>query len=235
MRVPAGRTVFARSLGLLMRNPAMLVPGLVAGTLAALAGLALEPADPLDANLFTRALQDCTSLLASIVAIAYATGMAEVAWRTGRAAIADGARALRRDAAHVVVSMLALFALGIIAVIAAPFSFGISFLVYAFFCISTPAAAVIGARPGLAAVRESAEVAFARPVSTLLVVAGIAVVSLLLDVLAELLDATSLLGQFAGEMVIQATVAYLTLVVAGEYVALGAVNASPDAGYPRRS
>jgi hypothetical protein len=234
VRAAAGGNVFTRSLGLLARNPVMVVPGVAIGALAALTGLALEPVDPLDANLFTRALQDCTSLLASIVAIAYTTGMADAAWRTGRAAIADGARAFRRDGAQLFLAMLALFALGVVAAFAAPFSFGLSFLVYAFFCIYTPAAAVVGERPAFVAVRESAEIAFARPVTTLLVVAGIAVVCLFLSVLAEFLAGTSLLGQCAAEIVIQATVAYLTLVVVGEYGALRGVSASPGAESHRR-
>jgi hypothetical protein len=122
-----------------------------------------------------------------------------------------------------------------VAALAAPFSFGLSFLVYAFFCIYTMAAAVAGERPGLVAVRESAEIAFARPLTTLLVVAGIAVVSFVLGVLAEFLAGTSLLGQCAAEVVIQATVAYVTLVVVGEYGALRGVSASPDAEYHPRS
>jgi hypothetical protein len=215
-----GRNVFTRSLGLLARNLAIVVPGLVVGTLAAVVTAALEPADPLDANLLTRSLQDCTSLLASIIAIAYTTGMADAAWRNGRAVLSDGTRAFRRDALHVFVAMLALFALGVVAALAAPFTFGLSFLVYAFFCIYTMAAAVVGERPGLAAIQESAEIAFARPVTTLLVVAGIIVISLILGLLAEFLAGASLLGALAAELVIQATVAYVTLVVVGEYAEL---------------
>jgi hypothetical protein len=215
---PAGaRDVFGRSLRLLARNPALVVPGLVSGALAAIAIAILAPAQPLDSNLFTRLLQSCAQLLAAIVAIAYTTGMADAAWRDGRARFSDGARAFRRDAAHVLLALLFLFAFGVMAALAAPFTLWFSFAIYAFFGLYAMAAAVVGERPGFFALRESVEIAFARPVMTLVVVAGIVAICALAAIVAELLAATPPAGPLVSEAVVAGALAYLTLVVVGEY------------------
>ena len=84
MKSGSARGVFAGSLRLLFRNPAIVVPGLVIGAVAALVSAVLQPAQPLDSNIFSRLLQGLVQLVASILSIAYTTGMADAAWRDGR-------------------------------------------------------------------------------------------------------------------------------------------------------
>jgi hypothetical protein len=215
--------VFAHSLGLLARNLAIVVPGIAIGAIAALVGAALEPAQPLESTVWTRALQEITNVLASILAIAYTTGMADAAWRTGSAGFSDGTRAFKRDVGNVFVAMLVLFALGVAAALVAAFTFGLSLAIYVFFCVYTMAAAVVGERSGFRAVFESAEIAFLRPLTTLLVVAAIIAITFVLGALAELVSGAPLVGPLISEVVIQVVVAYLTLVVVGEYRTLRGV------------
>ena len=209
--------MFVRALALLRTNLSIVVPGCAVALVLALVQTALEPADPLDDDLLHRSLRAIAQVLATIVSIAYTTGMADVAWQRGRATFADGARAFRRDGGHVFVAMLVLFALGFLAAVLAAFSFGLSLLVYAFFCIYTMASAVAGERPGLRAVAESAEIAFGRPLPTLGVVLGIGAVAFAMGFLATLLANTPFVGPLLADVVVQIVVAYAALVIVGEY------------------
>jgi hypothetical protein len=221
MESPAGK-VFLRSGSLLFGNLAIVVPGLVVGTLAAIVQFALEPspATALGADIFTRFLQGVVQIVASILSIAYTTGMADAAWRTGRAVFGDGTRAFRRDGGHVFVAMLALFALGLLGAWLAPFTLGLSLAVYLFFFIYTMAAAVVGERPGIVAVRESVAIAFRRPLTTFVTVLGILVIAFAMGAAASLLATTPFVGPLVAGIVVQAVIAYVVLVIVGEYRAL---------------
>lgn len=218
--------VFARSWLLLRANPAIVIPGLVVGAFAAILTVVLLPASdesPLG-DLVARSLVGIVQLFATIVAIAYTTGMADAAWRAGRATFADGARAFRRDGGNVFVAMLALFVLGFAAAILAPLTLGFSLLVYVFFCIFTMAAAVVGERPGFVAVAESARIAFARPLPTALVVAGVLAVALGMGAVAGLLAVAPFVGPLVSAAIVQTVVAYVVLVLVGEYRLLRGVT-----------
>lgn len=143
----AGRNadVFGRAWQLFARNLSIVVPGLVAGALTAV----------LEQLLTTWLWIDVTQIVAAILTISYTTGMADAAWRLGRARFSDGRRAFRRDGRHVLVAMLALMLLGAAAAVLAPYTFSFSIAAYVFFCIYTLAAAVVGERPGFLAVVES--------------------------------------------------------------------------------
>ena len=209
--------MFARAFRLLRGNLAIVVPGLVVALVLSLVQVALEPKDPLDDDLIRRILRLVAHVIGSIVSIAYTTGMADVAWQRGRATFADGARAFRRDGAHVLVAMLALFALGIVAATLAAFTFGLSIVVYAFFCIYSMAAAVSGERPGLIAIGESVDIAFHRPLPTLGLVAGIGLIAFGIGALAELIESAPLVGPLVADVVIQLVIAYAALAIVGEY------------------
>ena len=146
--------------------------------------------------------------------------MATAAWQSGRATFADGKRALDRDALSVFVAMAALFALGLAAAFLAPFTAFVSLFVYLYFCIYTMAAAVGGERPGIEAIAESMRIAYHRPVTTLILVAAIVAIVAIMGLVAELLSAAPLIGPLVSTVVVQAVIAYVTLVVVGEYVIL---------------
>ncbi len=205
----AGRNadVFGRAWQLFARNLSIVVPGLVAGALTAV----------LEQLLTTWLWIDVTQIVAAILTISYTTGMADAAWRLGRARFSDGRRAFRRDGRHVLVAMLALMLLGAAAAVLAPYTFSFSIAAYVFFCIYTLAAAVVGERPGFLAVVESARIAFARPLPTLVMVAGVYLVVLGLGAVALSSASLPLLGPLVSDLVVQAVVGYVVLVVVGEY------------------
>jgi hypothetical protein len=213
--------VFTKSGRLLVANPIIIVPGLVIGAAAAILDAVLEPKpDSLGGSFPLVVLLGVIKVLSTILAVAYTTGMADAAWRTAKATIADGSSAFRRDAGHVFVAMIVLFAAGIIAALLAPLTAGCSFIVLIYFLIYTMPAAVVGDRPGLLAVRESIEIAIARPATTILVVAAITIIAVGMSVLAEALAGAPFIGPLVAAVVLQAAVVYLTLVIVGEYRAL---------------
>lgn len=233
METRATGNVFARSWQLLFRNPEIAVPGFVAALLAGIVQYALEPsAESVSGNITSRLLQGLVQILVSILQIAYTTGMADAAWQRGVATFGDGARAFRRDGGHVFVAMLALFALGVVAAMLASYTLWLSLVAYVFFCIYTMASAVVGERTGLRAVAESAEIAYRRWWPTLVIVLGIVAFTAVMAMIAGLLAATPLLGPFLAEIVTQAFIAYIVLVLVGEYrllrVAPSASSATGD-------
>ena len=64
------------------------------------------------------------------------------------------------------------------------------------------------------------QIAYHRPVTTLILVAAIVAIVGIMGLVAELLSATPLVGPLVSTVVVQAVIAYVTLVVVGEYVAL---------------
>jgi hypothetical protein len=211
--------VFGRAWRLLCRNLAIVVPGLVVGALAAVAAqliMMAAPAPEAGGDLWW-ILLDVTQILAAILTISYTTGMADAAWRSGHAGFSDGRRAFRREGGHVLVAMLCLLVLGAAAAVLAPFTFELTLVAYVYFCSYTMASAVVGERPGLLAVRESAQIAFSRPLPTLVMVAGVFGIAFGLGALALGSAALPLLGPLISDLVVQAVIAYAVLVIVGEY------------------
>jgi hypothetical protein len=222
MRSRLAENVFARSWRLLRANWVIVVPGLVIGTVAGTIDFILAPEQsgiPAD-SLVSRLAVNVVLILAPIVAIAYTTGMAAAAWRTGSASFVDGKRAFERDAVHVFVAMISLFILGLGAAFLVPFSAYVSLLIYLYFCIYTMAAAVVGERSGVEAIAESIRIAYRRPTPTLVMVVAIVAIVAVMGLVAELLEAAPLVGPLLSTIVLQIVIAYVTLVVVGEYVVL---------------
>ncbi len=221
--------VFARAWGLLRRNLTIVVPGLVVGALIGLVSAYLAPPvapDDVSAGLarpydsFARLLVMTVSVIATVLTISYTTGMASSAWKNGRATFADGSRAFRHDAGNVLVALGSLFALGFVASLLAPFTFFCSLIAYVFFGIYTMPSVIVGERNGFASIAESAAIAWRRPVTTGLLVGGLFAILIAMGVVTNLLSATPYVGQIFANVVVQAVVAYFTLVLVGEYLTL---------------
>jgi len=226
---PAVSSVLARAWSLLRCNWSIVVPGLVIGLVSGIVTELVSPAHrgfdegPLSnvpASVATALTVNLVAVVATVLSIAFTTGMASAAWQRGTATFADGWRALTRDVGHIVVAGLGLAILGAIAALAAPYTAFLSFVAYAFFCIYTMAAAVVGERRGLAAIAESASIAFDRTVPTLLMVLAIVAIAIVMAVVSELIGVAPFIGPVLSALVLQAVVAYVTLVVVGEYLAL---------------
>lgn len=225
---PSAR-VFGRAGRLFVTNIWIVVPGLVFGALSAIVEQLIETADavPGSPGNLTWLLLDVTQIVAAILTISYTTGMADAAWRLSRAKFTDGRRAFRREGADVFLAMLTLLVLGSAAAALAPYTYSLSIVAFVYFSIYTMAAAVVGERPGLLAVKESAQIAYARPLPTLVMVGGVFGVVLGLGTVALGSASLPLLGPLVSDLVVQAVIAYAVLVVVGEYRLLrGLANAT---------
>ncbi len=204
---------------MLARNLVLLVPGLAIGALAAVvqAALATVPDRGDAASLAVWILADVTQVIAAIVTISYTTGMADAAWRTGRATFADGFGAFRSEGGHVLVAMIGLVVLGLAAALLAPYTLSLSFAVYVFGCIFTMPAAVVGERPGLLAIGESFRLAVTRPVTTLVTTVAIVAIAAGMSFVATNSAAVPFVGPLLSDFIVEMVVAYAMLVVVGEY------------------
>jgi hypothetical protein len=217
--------VFARAWKLLTANWPIIVPGLVVGALGGSLSAILAPretASDLAAWIGALAI-GAVEIVATIISIAYTTGMAQAAWERGKATYADGFKAFSREGGHVFVAMIGLSVLGILSLLLfelLPFTFGISLALWFFFFIYTMPAAVVGERPGLLAMRDSFTIAVRRPIPTVLMLLALTAIIAIMGVVAGLLAATPYIGPLVAALVVQVAIAYLTLVTVGEYMAL---------------
>lgn len=231
----AAGNVFARSWWLLSHNWIIVVPSIVIGALGgvllyalAVSGGAswafltdLNGRGPGAFALFASMLVAfAVRIVGSILSVAYTTGMAGAAWERGHATLADGTRVFRHDGAQVALAMLLLFLFGIVAAFLAIPTFFLSVAAYMVFALYTMPAVIVGKRPAAAAVVDSLQIAAKNFATTLLVVAIVVAVAAVGGVAGRLAGAVPVLGQAIGLVVMQAVVAYATLVVVGEYLRL---------------
>lgn len=226
---------FSRSWELLSNNWVIVVPAvviaIVAGILIALLGMfGMASAVGFGAvgmggasvgsAMMTGLLVMVVLLLASILTIAYTTGMASAAWRTGTATLDDGAAAFRQDAGSLISAVVLLVIGGIIAAFLAIFTFGLSMLAFWLFFLYTFAAVVVGRRTGVDALTESARITSKNFLMTLVVVILLAVAFAIAGWIGHVLHQIPFLGPIAQYVINQVVAAYATLVIVGEYVKL---------------
>lgn len=171
-------------------------------------------------------------LLASILTVAYTTGMAEAAWRTGTATLDDGATAFRQDAGSLVAAVVLLLIIGIIALILVPFTLGLSALAFWLFFIYTFASVVVGKRSGTEALGESARITTKNFLMTLLVVILLGVAFIIAAWVGAILGHIPFLGAIVSYVINQAVAAFATLVIVGEYIKLRPSIESVGVGTP---
>lgn len=219
-------STFSRSWELLTKNWIIIVPGLVIGLIVGVIDYLISPYTSSAygvtwwASSSTAILLSLVNLAGFILAQCYTTGMAGAAWERGRTALSDGTRAFERDAGNVFVALIGLvIALVVAAVLAFP-TIGISVLLYFYFFIYTYAAAIIGERPGFAAMGDSFRIASRRVAPTLIVTVMYAVILIIGWVIGTVLHFIPFVGPIISAIVIQLVFAYVTLVVVGEYLAL---------------
>ncbi|HEY5341009.1 MAG TPA: hypothetical protein VIK27_08290 [Candidatus Aquilonibacter sp.] len=234
---------FAHAWTLLVRNPVIVIPCLATGVIAAgvqfFVGVvvmgsvavsgdgsrgALEAIETL-----TEIVLFVITLALSLMQMAYVTGMAGAAWRHGRTSLRDGWAALGHRMWPLLAAAALLLVIGICAATLASVTFLVTLLAYAVFFIYTMAAVVIGERPPIAAIIQSANIALANFLPTLGIVLLIAVIALLGGWLGSLAGRVSDIGGWlVAGLLQQIIVAYASLVVAGEYLALA--SPPPQAG-----
>lgn len=228
---------FERAWQLLTNNWIIIVPAIVIAIVAAvlvwalgLFGLASAvgfgavgaPGAGVGAALLTGVIVGLVLLIASILTVAYTTGMADAAWRTGTATLADGAAAFREDAGSLLSAMVLFFIVGLIAVVLAPFTIGLSLLAFWLFFIYTFASVVVGKRSGFDALSESARLTAANFLMTLAIVVLLGITFLVAGWIGGYLHRIVLVGPIISYLIEQIVAAFATLVIVGEYIKLRA-------------
>lgn len=241
---------FGRSWELLTKNWILIVPGIVIGVIAALVvfmlvslglitGAGMSSVGFGGAGLGALALAGLAvalvGLIAFILTIAYTTGMAAAAWRTGTATLADGSAAFRADGSALLTAIVLLILIGIVAAFLLPFTLGISMLLFWIFFLYTFASVVVGRKSGSEAISDSFRVATRNFGTTLLVVILLAIAFLCAAWVERVLHNIPLIGPVANYVIQQIVAAYATLVIVGEYIKLGArvrTPGTPSGGPP---
>lgn len=159
-------------------------------------------------------------ILGALVAIAFTTGMAAAAWDRGTASLADGAQAFRRDGLQVFFALVMLFLIGLVASALLWPTFGLSLLAYMIFMIYTMPAVVVGGRAAQDAIVESVGTAASNFGVTLLLVVLIIALAVIGGLLGYGTGRIPFLGEAVSWIVMEAVVAFATLVVVGEYLKL---------------
>jgi len=255
MESPEGLgNTFGRSWELLAGNWIMLVPGLVIGIVAAVivffvvgaglvtgVGLGTVGAGGagLGAAMMAGLVAALVMLVAMILTIAYTTGMAGAAWRTGRATLDDGAAAFRKDGGSIMVAVVLLVLLGIVALFVSGllfFTFGLPLLLFVLFFMYTFASVIVGGHSGTEALGDSARITTRNFLVTLLLLILICVVAWVGALVGGVFNHIPLLGRVVTLVIQQIVAVYATLVIVGEYIKLSrrpaAVAAPPSAGPP---
>jgi hypothetical protein len=240
----AAPNAFGRGLALLVANPVIVLPALVIGVLAGLAGGAVAPpAAPIDTS-------DPTSLVAAqagarylgtvvvfgamlfagVLIDALTIGMAGAAWERGRTGLADLAVSLRASGARLVATVIVY---AVAQAVLTVLTFGLGGLVFGFFALYVFAGVALGGRSFATALRESVALTGRRFASSLTLVVLLFAVAIVLSVGAAVIPFPPRVGALAAVVAVALLRAYANLVIAGEYrSAQGALAAKPKRSRP---
>jgi hypothetical protein len=227
--------IFGRAWVLLARNWIIILPSLIVGVISAVAAYVLSASGAsswsffgdLNAEgvgafwlFFATIVAIGVRILGALVAIAFTTGMAGAAWESGRASLADGVAALRRDGVQAFFALALLFLIGLAAAALVVPTFGISVLAYMIFMLYTMPAVIVGDRPAVDAILESIRTAWSHFGVTFAVVVLIIVLAVAGGLIGSAAGHVPVLGELVSWVIMEAVVAYATLVIVGEYLKL---------------
>ena len=225
--------IFGRAWDLLVRNPVILVPGLVVGLVfGVLTGIfTLPPPDLSDPSAISHVdlaarglnyvLLSAIGVLATIVNNAYTIGMSGAAWMRGTTTLRDGAAAFRAEGGRLFLAIVLLF---IIEAVLTILTLGIGALIFQFFALYVFAATVIGDDGFGRAMRESFAISTRRFVPTLVIVVSVFVIAIVVGIATIPLHFIPYLGPVVSAIVLQGVISLFNLVIVGEY--LNARNAA---------
>jgi hypothetical protein len=223
-------TMYLRAVGLLVRNPSIIVVPLLMGVIGVFVSLVIDGSGGILGDL-TAQLASLAVLLLNLFGFGAATIMADQAWRRGRASFDDGWAEARRKSGDILIASIGFSFVLFIATIAGGFlgSFGLVLVaIAAVFLIYTIPSAAIGGVPGGAAIQVSIERARAYPVPTVIVaIVSLAAYALLGPLVAPffvrvaVLAGSGLFGVVYSLLnaLVQAVIdAYIALIVSKTYV-----------------
>ncbi|HLI97123.1 MAG TPA: hypothetical protein VKT72_13725 [Candidatus Baltobacteraceae bacterium] len=236
-------STLARAWNLLRHNWIIIVPSIVVGACSAVVATVLARSGWLSWQFFGDMNEQGTGaywafvgtvvamalrLVAAVVAMAFTAGMAAAAWSRGRAYLADGAAVFRRNALQAFFALILLTIIGVFAAALLVPSFGVSVLAYMTLMLYAMPAVLVGNRGAVDAVVESIGLAWRSFGVTFVLVLLIIALAVAGGVLGDLLEHLPFLGQLLSWVLMEAVVAYATLVVVGEYLQLhGAADQAP--------
>ena len=222
--------VFSRAWQLLSSNWVIIVPGLVIGIIAAvlggffaLTGAASSTVVGYGAAFLGVLIAAAITLIATLLSIAYTTGMAKAAWASGKATFADGMEAFTRNGGSLLLALILLWLLGIAAAFVSLFTIGLGLVAYAIFVIYSIPAVVVDGMGAIDAIARSFQLALRNFATTAVVVLLIVIIAWVAGFVGNLFHNVPFLGPILQAAITQAVVAYATLVIVGEYLNLRAV------------
>lgn len=239
---------FGRAWQLLTANWILILPGIIIGIVAALVIWLLAIYGMASAVGFSAVgmggvgfmsaflsamIVGVVLMLATILVIAYTTGMAGAAWRTGTATLEDGAAAFRAEGAQVFVAIVLLFILGVIAVALSVPTFGLALAAFYLFFLYALPSVIVGNRLPMDALAESARITAKNFLTTLIIVILLAVAFVIAGWFARFFGQIPFLGMLIRQLIVQIVAAYATLVIVGEYIKLrSTIQPVPVGGAP---
>ncbi len=241
---------FGRAWQLLVTNWILIVPGIVIGILAAIVvflltayafasavgfGAAGLGGAGVASAFLSAVVIGVVLMLATILVIAYTTGMAGAAWRTGKATLEDGAAAFRADGGQIFVAVVLLFLLGIAAVALSVPTFGLALLAFYLFFLYALPSVIVGNRSATEALGESARITAKNFLATLVVVVLLGIAFFVANWITRFFGGIPFIGMLVREVIVQAAAAYATLVIVGEYIKLRATVTPVTVGAPPTS
>ena len=213
-------SLLARSWRLLNNNWRIIVPGLVigvsSGVVIGLLALAGSQGGKTPVGALTASLSSVVWVVATILSLAYTTGMAQAAWERGVTSYADGRRAFRENGLQIFLALVLLSIIGVIALLLILPTLGLSLLAFAFFFLYTVPFVVVKDRTAIDAIAQSCRFASRNFAATLLitVVMGALAFAALLPM--TLLAIVPLAGPVLSAALVQAIGAFFTLLIVGE-------------------
>jgi hypothetical protein len=228
-------STFARAFALLAKDWFIIVPGLVLGIIGGLLhfgiGLAIgafyltgdgSAAVATVAQNIDVAIAHVADTFIAIAQMAFVVGMAGSAWQHGgKTSFADGWSAFTHRWLQIFFAGVLLLVIGSCAYFISPYTLLISLVAYIVFFLYTLAAVIIGERSAVSAIVESCGLAFRNMIPTLGVVGLIIVASIAGGWLDNVLSGLSqVTGPILHALLLQIVVAYVSLVVTGEYLKL---------------
>lgn len=218
-------SLLARSWRLLNANWHIIVPGiaigLASGILIGLLGVAGYQSERAAAPFAPIAalLSSIVWIAASILSIAYTTGMAQAAWQSGKASFEDGRRALRENGLQLFIALIVLTLIGTIALVFSIPTLGISLAAFLLFFLYTVPIVVVNDRTALDAVADSCRFATRNFAATLLIVVVMGALAFASLLPMTLLAVVPFIGPLLSGALLQAVTAFFTLLVVGELLA----------------
>lgn len=216
-------SIVVRSWRLLNGNWAIVVPGLVIGLaaslLTALMGIGLpRSASEAPGLVVGGGFASIVWLAATVISVAYTTGMAGAAWRNGTTTFTDGAQALKENWVNVVLAMICVTFFGVIAAFLSLPTLGLSLLAFTLFFMYTMPSTILGHRSAAAAIGDSWQTVTHHFVQTMLILLVIVAVAFALLLPTVFLGIVPFFGPLLSATLVQGACAFFTLMVVGEYI-----------------